>query len=1524
MRILKRDIKHVLILFNKNFYKEFDIDNFDCEELTIGLEEDNEIKLNLDINMKISLKILKNNNYWEIIEGENLYCIINGIKTSRKKMMHGDQISIKLKSNKIELFKINFFVDFVSGKENYDKIAYLENKEIIKIGSNKENNIFINDFLIDKNHCYLKREKHNLYSLVDMNSRYSIYVNGKKVEGARLLNKNDFIIICGYKFLFMEDKILFSNYNEKIKINNLKIDISAIAKSALVYPEFIRSPRYRYNLPKELIEIVEPPALGTKPDWEMFLPLVSTIAMSGMYVFLMPGNAIFSLGSTAVTILVTIMMFSIKSKQHKKEKIDRNKKYINYIEEQEVKISSLYNEQKRISNIIYPEIKEAIKILNDFKVRLWEKDKKHEDFLEINLGKGIVNISFEVKIPKEKWGKTDDDLILKPKELKEKYENIENMPITLNLKKEEAIAVIGTKELVTQYIYNLLIQVVTYHHYEDVKIVFVYDEDEDENWSWIRWLPHIWSDNKKVRFIGRGKDSAHIILQIANDVLSMKEEKNITEAQHTLFFITNPELLKNEQIALYLERNETKGYTPIFLYESIQVAPKNCTSIIEILDDKNGIYRKVESAESITKFNYENIEIEDYEEFSRMMAPVYVKETFSASSLPKMITLYDLYGVTSARYLPVLENWKTNNVSKTMAAPLGINMAGEQIVLDLHEKVHGPHGLVAGTTGSGKSEIIQSFIVSLAINYHPYDISFILIDYKGGGMANLFKDLPHLIGTITNLDGNAVNRSLALIKSELKRRQSMFSKNDVNHIDGYKKLEKEKNLEPLPHLVIIADEFAELKSNQPDFMQELVSAARIGRSLGVHLILATQKPSGVVDDQIWSNSKFKLCLKVQDASDSNELLKKPDAANIVDPGRAYFQVGNNEIYELFQSAWSGAKKYEDDELSGNDIEISEVSVEGGKRLLYSSKEALKNKKYITQLEDTILYINKLFYSKGYKKIDDCWVPPLEEILFIDELIKEEDYFYNNKESLKVTIEAVVGIFDSPEMQKKFPYKFNFTEDGNLVIIGAPGYGKTILLQTLILSLTLNYSPKDVNLYILDFGTRTLKIFEKSVHVGGVVLSDDEEKLENLIKMIKKEIIKRKKDFSDYGASNLNNYRVASGKFLPQIIIIIDNFVALRELYEQYEDDFIFFAREGATLGISLIISGNSYNDVSFRMIGNFKMKATFTCIDNSEYANLFNKVGLSLSPIKGRVLVEHNEINEMQVALPGTTEEEVDRIKEIKELINNVETNYKGEKAKLIPLMPEVILLDEILEEIKESNEFNSVIVPCGFSSDKLENRYFKLSRSLTFAIVGESKSGKTNILKNIIEISEVINKNSKFIIFDSYSSGLKSMKTKKNILFYANDDENYKEIFEYIEIECERRSNIINERLELGEEEEFILKEFDELILIIDNIGEFGNKIEAEYEYSDIINKIIKEFSNCKISFIAAGIEEQFNDYAYSIDFVKVMKENQVGILLNYVERQRFFDIQIRYGVTEKELKKGDGYFVNKNYFDRIKIPKN
>ena len=319
-----------------------------------------------------------------------------------------------------------------------------------------------------------------------------------------------------------------------------------------------------------------------------------------------------------------------------------------------------------------------------------------------------------------------------PNKLKEKYEKIEDMPITINLKDSNSIGAIGDKENLNQFLRNLIIEVITYHYYEDVHIACVMNKGEEENWKWMRWLPHVWNKNKKIRFIGAGKESSHYVLNYLNEVLKNRKQNENNDSSlkktHYILIVTDPSLLLNEEIAEIISNNDNLGLTVIYAYNEIELIPDYCTNIIDIVSKEEGKLINVLDSGNAIKFNFECYDENIYEEITRRIAPIYVKEIFSQNTLPKSISLYDLYGVKSARQLPLLENWKQNDVCKTMVAPLGIDTAGEMESLNIHEKSHGPHGLVAGTTGSDKSEILQSYIISLAINFHPYDVAFILID----------------------------------------------------------------------------------------------------------------------------------------------------------------------------------------------------------------------------------------------------------------------------------------------------------------------------------------------------------------------------------------------------------------------------------------------------------------------------------------------------------------------------------------------------------------------------------------------------------------------------------------------------------------------------------------------------------------------------------------------------------------------------------------------------------------------------
>lgn len=429
--------------------------------------------------------------------------------------------------------------------------------------------------------------------------------------------------------------------------------------------------------------------------------------------------------------------------------------------------------------------------------------------------------------------------------------------------------------------------------------------------------------------------------------------------------------------------------------------------------------------------------------FSRQLSNFKVRENASNAAIPDMLTFLDMYKTSRVEDLDMYHKWLENRTYESMRSLIG-QKAGEQpVYLDIHEKYHGPHGLVAGTTGSGKSETLQTYILSLVLNYHPHEVAFILIDYKGGGMAQSFIGLPHLAGVITNLGGNQTTRALLSINAEIKRRQHTFNEYKIKHIDAYIELYRNGEAEePMPHLLIIADEFAELKKEQPDFVRALVSAARVGHSLGINLILATQKPSGVVDDEIWSNTRFRICLRVADKQDSNEMLKRTDAAYITGTGRGFLQVGNDEIFDEFQSGWSGAPYTP--EVPFNDDSKAKAVIIGltGKPEAVKKKKKKKgdNVKKFTQLDAMVQYAANLAEENHIKPLRQIWLPPLPGLFYLDDL----ELTWDEKQ-----IKLPVGLADDPQNQRQFPVYLDFIRDGHLLICGSAGSGKTSLVQTIL-------------------------------------------------------------------------------------------------------------------------------------------------------------------------------------------------------------------------------------------------------------------------------------------------------------------------------------------------------------------------------------------------------------------------------------------------------------------------------------------
>ena len=606
-------------------------------------------------------------------------------------------------------------------------------------------------------------------------------------------------------------------------------------------------------------------------------------------------------------------------------------------------------------------------------------------------------------------------------------------------------------------------------------------------------------------------------------------------------------------------------------------------------------------------------------------------------------------------------------------------------------------------------------------------------------MAHLFKDLPHLLGTITNLDGAQSMRALVSINAEIHRRERIFNRYEVNHINQYqKKFKTGEATEPLPHLFLISDEFAELKVNQPDFIKELVSIARVGRSLGVHLILATQKPSGVVDDQIWSNSRFKIALKVADRGDSMEMLHTPDAAEITQTGRAYLQVGNNEVYELFQSAWSGADYQPDkDEMGIEDHTIYLINDLGQYEILNEDlsglEEADEIKEVPTELDAIVQNIQLLCEEQNIPPVPQPWLPPLKERLTLEEL--EPINYQAEWEKGQSDLNLLIGLADMPQKQAQEVAHINLTRDGNILLYGSPGTGKTTFLQSAAMDLARKHSPKDLTLYLLDFGTNGLAPLANLPHVADTLLLDQSEKVAKFVRIMESELNRRKKLLSEYGVGTIALYREASGKEEPAIVVMLDSFESMKE--EPFEPSLfkllMRIGREGLSVGVHLLITAGRKSNLRAILYANFKHQLTLKQNDIQDIKEVTGNDPLVnlMEDIKGRALMKREELNSVQLALPVSGENDIQVINNLRQKVASLQEAWTGQRPSAIPMVPEELTEADFYSRASVQAAYESGLLPLGLDMETVEAITWNLAKG-NLLYLTEKEEQMTEFLEQI------------------------------------------------------------------------------------------------------------------------------------------------------------------------------------------------
>ena len=1331
----------------------------------------------------------KNGEKWSLVSNDSCKIINNNLEAPKAEIVLNQFYLLKIYTKNAPLNALIYACN--ENDASYTSYQVTADGDYM-IGTSSSANIILSGGNISEEHAILSRRDGKFF-IRSNDENIGVYVNNFK-ENNKILENGDVIFIMGYKIIVLNDYLIVNGFINGVGINSSNIVkrelpnyTSELVKTmdddnAEIYSEndyFSRSPRFVTSIIEENVKIDSPPG-KSEPDSTpviytigpmLTMAMSSVVSASTSIMTALNGNgtimtilptAVVSVAMLTSTILWPTLMRNYGKKRQKQQEELRQKKYIEYLIEKRNKIEQLRINQIQILTENFPDPKNLETIILNKRRSLWERQIDDEDFLSVRLGLGTIPLKINLSYAVEDFSMTSDNLKTELAKIGESAKDIQNAPVTISLTERNKLVIIGDKYYKESMLKSIVLQLATFHSYNDLKIVLMVNEDNTELWEDIKILPHMWSNSRDIRFYGDNfEDMTKISFFLEQVYMSRKfadengkrvelnlSYKNVSP--YYLIIVDNIKKNKNVEIIDKILKEENNiGFGIIVLNDGISNLPNEINNFLTAAGDKSAIIKNDLNVNNQQVFNMDNTDNIDLPLMCEKLSNIPIKLPLELDEQKTSISFLEMYKVGRVEQLNLLDRWQKNNPVNSLSVPIGIHSDGELFNLDLHEKFHGPHGLIAGMTGSGKSEFIITFILSMCLNFSPEEVSFVLIDYKGGGLTGAFENkqtgmkIPHLAGTITNLDTAEIKRSLASIESELKRRQALFNKAKIElnestlDIYKYQKLHRDGRIkEPISHLFIISDEFAELKSQQPEFMDELISAARIGRSLGVHLILATQKPSGIVDDQIWSNSKFKVCLKVQEKADSMDVIKCPDAAALKQVGRFYLQVGYNDYFAMGQAGYTGAKYIPKDKITKTvDRSVSFINNIGDTT---KSIEVEKNKEVNTvsmgeELPNILKYICETAKTQ-HVEAKKLWLDKIPAEIFVNNLMKKYAY-----KAQKWSIVPVVGEFVDPGSQRQGLLTIDFNNNGNTLIYGIDG--KEIMLSSIIYSLIITHGPDEINFYIIDFGTEMFGMFKSAPQVGDIVFISETEKLTNLFNTISRELDRRKKMLVDYNG-DYNLYIKSGQTDLPRIVVIINNYEVFTETYEDFIETISVLSREGERYGISFVITATGVNAVRGKTSQNFSNQLCLQFNSPSDYTSILGSThGMVPSSILGRGLIKKDgNLYEFQTAYPCKWDEINSFIKNICFKLNEV----IKQEAKKIAILPNHVRLDNVAKSITDISR-----VPIGIEKNTLQISTFDFNKNKISLVASQDNSILDKFVTSLCEVIQNIN-NVNLVVIDS------------------------------------------------------------------------------------------------------------------------------------------------------------------------------
>ncbi|MFF9406291.1 type VII secretion protein EccCa [Streptomyces anandii] len=1056
-----------------------------------------------------------------------------------------------------------------------------------------------------------------------------------------------------------------------------------------------------------------------------------------------------------------VLFLSQRGKAQRTRRVQRER-YLEYLEGLREELGTAERERRRQALLLDPPPTALHDVVRD-PARLWERRRQDADFLRVRLGAGDVPVQELAVARNGAQGvltPPDPFMLNEARALQGRFGIATGFPLTVPLDRAGNVSVVGDRAGVLRVARALLVQAAVLHAPEDLAVALA-TTDEAE-WAWAKWLPHVLDQ--------RTYDGPVAARRIAPDLALLAKacvddlRRRVAYAAEVRRGLSGGDALRLTGRLLVVSDVHggtaaelplpdaavglsDAGVTVLHLLEQQVHEPDEVTVRITVDGDRIAVEDLRTPDASAAHGTSDAVSAPGAEGIARVLAPLRLSaESASEDTLVSgPVDFPTLLGIDDPAALDLGRLWAPREERDFLRVPIGLTDRHEPVLLDLKESSQlgmGPHGLCVGATGSGKSELLRTLVLALTATHSPEDLALVLVDYKGGATFAPFAGLPHVAGVITNLENQAglVERVHTSLAGEVKRRQQILTDAgnaaDIGQYAALRATER-PDLEPLPHLFVVIDEFGELITAKPDFIDLFLSIGRIGRSIGVHLLLSSQRIESGRLKGLDTYLSYRLGLRTFSADESRTVLDTTDAFHLPPlPGFGFLKV-DTSTYERFKAGYvSGAHR------GPAPREASDAPPVAWPYPAYTTpaRPETTDEPVATRRETgpTVLSVMVDQLAGAAPPVRRIWLPPLPEAVALDAAAGP---LRAGPEGLRLDgadgpMRVPLGTLDDPARQWQRPWLLDLTvAGGHAAVIGGPQSGKTTLLRTLTLSLALTHTPRDVAVYGLDLAGGGLSALAGLPHVGGIAGRADRERVARTVAEVAGMLAEREELFRTRGVDSVEQLRSlrAAGR-LPEtaatdVVLVIDGFGALREEFAELEDTVTGLLRRGSAYGIHVVAGMLRWNDVRIAAQSLFGTRIELRLNDPAD-SSIDRRLSETLTgECAGRALTDGRLF--AQVALPridsGTGTAGLGAV--LEQTARTVRAAWHGEPAAPVRILPTRLPAGRLPSATAEP-----VRVPIGVDQDTLSPVLLDLFGSDQHLLVlGDSECGRTNLLRLIV-----------------------------------------------------------------------------------------------------------------------------------------------------------------------------------------------